>query len=330
MLFNNDSHAVNSHSSSWQGSIDMALSLKPCIEEKIGKSLICNTVEDINKVKTCNIGGNNDLFMFSFFIAQNAKKTKYITNFKSFLIVGMESQVKTHFTNSTIEEPVGAILFKFDNGKSVYMPSEAPIDEELFINTVWDNNIDTYVTLTNKDDNDPAKIRFLRGVMSTRVDLHHLDRLYDKVLYGFQISKPKIIQSGDIDVMQSEIIHNNKKRIITHIRCNKWEDAKDTGFDTLNNLINIINKYRKNKEQHPLFVNCFAGIGRTRALIMALHAKELSDSKIQIDPLKISDEYFSKNYNANMLQSGEFLKGYRKDCSYDQYLMFEKYCLSLA
>ena len=112
-------------------------SLVSDIEKAIGYNMTCYSEQDIDKIKAINVNNKDiDLFIPSFIVAKNANKGTYISNLKSFLINGMDNQIKTHFSYYNKNEYIGAILFKFDSCKSNYIPAEAPLDVELFINFV--------------------------------------------------------------------------------------------------------------------------------------------------------------------------------------------------
>ena len=228
-----------------------------------------------------------------------------------------ETVIKASFVENSEHQidKTGSVLFQFDSSGDRYISSEAPLNKEIFLKTIWNKNVDTFVTLTNEGDNNLIKIKLMRGGIKT--DLHHLYNL-SGVNGDFFVTRPKIIERfNGVAILQSEVMKGDEIRVLTQILCYDWNDRAAPEQEMMDFLVEMVQKYHNIKK--PLFVNCFLGIGRTRFLISVLH------SRLSCEPIdKINFEYFNKNYNKKIIEKGEFLYGF-KDKNSTYYKLLTKY-----
>ena len=228
-----------------------------------------------------------------------------------------ETTIKSSFVeNSKYQiDKLGSVLFEFDSIGDKYIASEAPLSKEVFLQTIWNKNVDTFATLTNENDNNLIKIKLMRDGIKT--DLHHLYNL-SGMNGDFFVTRPKIIERfNGVAILQSEIMKGDEIRILTQILCYGWDDRTVPEEGMIDFLVEMVQKYHNIKK--PLFVNCFLGVGRTRFLISVLHGR------LTCEPIdKINFEYFNKNYNKQTIEKGEFLYGF-KDQDSTYYKLLTKY-----
>lgn len=233
---------------------------------------------------------------------RNVPIPKYMTKIKAEALIGLPNILKTKIDGK--EELVGGAYFQFDGAdKRTYIPSEAPLNNEGFLQTIIDHNIGVYVSLTKEADNNKNKLIYYRLSEKKRVDMHHLYKLNNKTYGRFTVKDVKIVSNKDdiANVYVGTIVDNvtKAKKQIYHVRFNKWPDAGIISSEDLDKLVDLTKKYAGGDEL-ALFANCYAGIGRTRTLISAFHAKTLLEKNIKIDADEIADEFFEKNYSEDI------------------------------
>ncbi len=240
------------------------------------------------------------------------KNNPYISAYKRAWINAASNQIETNIQNKTYL--VGAVHFQFENNPYIYVASEAPYNLEGFLNLMMDNDLGLYVTLTDDDDNHKAKLRILRGTIDAPIDIHHWDKIWEsKSALPEYLSVNRVINIEDdfIKIVKISIENkrNHKHKELYHIQYKHWPDKTAIPATKLSDLVEKIYQYMPHA-QKGIFVNCFMGVGRTRALLMAMQMRYMWSKGETFVPAKISKEYFYKNYNLKTQKSGEFIHDY--------------------
>lgn len=93
----------------------------------------------------------------------------------------------------------------------------------------------------------------------------------DDAIIQVILRKEQWIIKGCLIKRELEIKTNDEFRLINHIQMVNWPDFlipnEELGYETIDNLIQLIIEYREMNENSPIVIHCSAGIGRTGTFI---------------------------------------------------------------
>ncbi len=198
----------------------------------------------------------------------------------------------------------GGAFFKLRGLSYNIIAMEAPLGADIFADLAWKYNITTFVTLTNHLDNKPQKLIAYRNTTNNRVDLHYLENMHNKEFSDqYRLINIKVNKLSDnLEMIQAELQKFSHKHLITQIKFEGWIDDNSVSKERLLELVKIVDKYHK---EGTLATNCFAGLHRTKTLLLALQIYKLHQQGIDVDVNEIIKEYKQQVYGPILLKYGE-------------------------
>lgn len=284
---------------------------------------------EIKELESCILQKRTNLINYNIYTAteNDFDKTRYITSSKFYHVIDHPGLL--YFIKNQKKYPIGGIAFKLKDDPTEYITMEAPFSADVFSDIAWRYNIKTYVTLIDENrDNDPLKLQVYRNSSSNRVDLHHLKNMIGKDFsFDYKVLDLNFIQSQQNlpEVLLAKLQRYSEIRNIIQISEKSWEDNEITDIQNLLNLVHIIDK---NHKDGVISFNCFAGLHRTKVVLLAYHMYLKNKRGIRISAENemldydqiVDNEIVKKNGGAQGAESGRDGKQYKLLIDFADYL----------